>query len=74
LAWREVVVGARNRSPALIAELLPEAAIDVSGGVIRTKMADRAFATLWQTLPACPDQQTSTDLPESSGSGEFQTW
>jgi hypothetical protein len=32
--------------------------------------ADRASSTVWQTLPACPDQQTSTSLPDQSGSGE----
>jgi hypothetical protein len=32
--------------------------------------ADRAGSTVWQTLPACPDQQTSTSLPDQSGSGE----
>jgi hypothetical protein len=35
--------------------------------------ADRAESSVCQTLPACPDQQTSTDLPEQSGSGELRT-
>jgi hypothetical protein len=32
--------------------------------------ADRSGSIVWQTLPACPDQQTSTNLPDQSGSGE----
>src|SRR5450631_3729448 len=35
----------------------------------RLLRADRAEATVCQTLPACPEQQTSTDLPDQSGSG-----
>jgi hypothetical protein len=39
----------------------------------RPLWADRAGSTVWQTLPACPDQQTSTNLPDQSGSGETRT-
>jgi hypothetical protein len=35
--------------------------------------ADRAGSTGWQILPACPDQQTSTDLPDQFGSGDHLT-
>jgi hypothetical protein len=35
--------------------------------------ADRAVSTVWQTLPRRPDQQTSTNLPDQSGSGETRT-
>jgi hypothetical protein len=34
---------------------------------------DRAGSTVRQTLPACPDHQTSTNLPDQSGSREFWT-
>ena len=35
-----------------------------------TSVTDRAGSTVWQTLPTCPDQQTSTNLPDQSGLGE----
>jgi hypothetical protein len=32
-----------------------------------------AGSTVSRTPPACPDQRTSTNLPDRSGSGEFRT-
>jgi hypothetical protein len=28
---------------------------------------------VWQTLPACPDQRTSTNLPDQCGSGDYRS-
>jgi hypothetical protein len=49
----------------------PQMTADLAAGQ-RPSRADRVGLTVWQTLPACPDHQTSTNLLDQSGSGEFR--